>query len=365
MKIKGRPVWLEINLENIYQNLVEIRKIAKGKKIISVVKDDAYGHSAKKVIKKIDSLSDFYGVACLKEALDIKDITSKPIIVFGGIFHVNEIPYFNKRIMPVVYDFDGLNMIKKSAMNFDINIEIDTGMTRTGFLPEEVDELITKLKENPQIRVQGLMSHFSSADSDCKYTERQKKIFQSVVEKFISNNIKPDIIHIANSAGIFYEDNDLTNAVRPGIFLYGGYPNNKFKEKIKVTPAMTFKTRIISLKKISAGTSISYGRTYITERDSLIAILPVGYGDGYLRALSNKGIVYIKNKGVAKICGRVCMDMAMVDVTDIKDVKIGDEVILWGGDRDEVHPDNIAKLAGTISYELFCIVAKRVKRIFI
>lgn len=237
-------------------------------------------------------------------------------------------------------------------------------MTRTGFLPEDIGRVINFLKSNPQVRIQGIMSHFSSADCNENFTNEQNEIFKKTVKKFIDSGIKPEIIHIANSAGIFYKKNQLINAVRPGIMLYGGYPDKKFREKINLIPAMTFKTKIISLKKVPAGVTISYGGTYETKRESLIATLSVGYGDGYLRSLSNKGVVYVKNKGVAKVCGRVCMDMIMIDVTDLKDPKKGDEVILWGGDNADVHPDNIAELAGTISYELFCIVTKRVKRIF-
>ncbi len=363
MKILGRPIWAEIDLATIYNNLAEIRKVAKDKKIISVVKDDAYGHSAKKVICKIDGLSDFFGVSSVKEALDLRELTSKPFLVFGGIFD-GDMKYVDGQIIPVVYDFDVLNKLKRLKDEVLINIEIETGMVRTGFNVSEADRLIKFLKEAPNIKVQGIMTHFSSADCDENFTIKQVEIFKEAVKKFLNSGIKPEIIHIANSAGIFYNFDEFINAVRPGILLYGGYPDEKFRKMIDVKPAMTFKTKIISLKKVPKDTKISYGGTFKTDRESLIATLAVGYGDGYLRALSNKGIVYIKDKGIAKVCGRVCMDMIMIDVTDIKDVTIGDEVVLWGGVREEVHPDNIAKLAGTISYELFCLVSKKVKRIY-
>ncbi|MCX7990860.1 MAG: alanine racemase [Proteobacteria bacterium] len=356
-------MWIEIDLSAIYNNLLEIKRLAGNRRIISVVKDDAYGHTAKEVVKKIDKVTDFFGVASVSEARQLKELTNKSFIVFGGVFD-GEFKYLDRQIIPVVYDFESLERLKNFGKGVLINIEIDTGMTRTGFLPDEISRLIDFLKKAKNIKVQGVMSHFASADCNKSFTNFQYRVFKNAVKKFINSGINPEIVHIANSAGIFYKNNDLINAVRPGIMLYGGYPNRDLRKKIKLIPAMTFKTKIISVKKVSAGTYISYGGTYRTEKDSIIATLSVGYGDGYLRSLSNKGLVYVKDRGIARVCGRVCMDMLMIDVTDLKGVKKGDEVVLWGGDIEEVHPDNIAELAGTISYELFCIVTKRVKRFF-
>ncbi len=363
MKITGRPVWKEIYLDHIKNNLTEIRKFAKDKKIISVIKDDAYGHGAFQVLKKIEHLSDFFGCACVKEALLLKKLTNKKFIIFGGFFE-KEIKYLDDQIIPVVYDFDQLKSLIDSGGRYRINLEFDSGMGRTGFMPSDTENVINLIKRNKNIGLFGLMSHFAAADSDRSFTRMQIDRFSLIINQFLKNGLKPEIIHIANSAGIFYKTPISINAVRPGIMLYGGYPAERLRLKIKLTPAMSFKTRIISLKEVPANTPISYGCTYHTRRKSIIATLSVGYGDGYFRCLSNKGLVYIKGKGIAKVIGRVCMDMTMVDVTNIRDVKKGDDVVLWGFENPDVHPDKIAELAGTISYELFCAVAKRVKRVF-
>ncbi len=364
MKIKGRPVWKEVHLNHIRENLLQIRKIALNKRIISVIKDDAYGHGAAQVLKEIEPFSDFFGCACVKEALSLKKLTNKKFIIFGGLFD-DEIRNLDNQVIPVVYDPEQLSKLISSGGSYNINLEFDTGMTRTGIPISETDGIISLLKRNKKIKLFGLMSHFAAADSDSSFTITQINIFGQIVNKFLSNGLKPEIIHIANSAGIFYETPSFVNAVRPGIMLYGGYPSNHLTSKIRLTPAMSFKTRIISLKEVAENTPVSYGCTFKTQRKSVIATLSVGYGDGYFRCLSNKGEVYIKDKGIAKVAGRVCMDMMMIDVTDIKDVKKGDEVVLWGFEHPKIHPDRIAKLANTISYELFCSVSKRVKRFFI
>lgn len=363
MHVKGRPVYAIIDLSAAVENVNAIRSIAKSKKIIAVVKDDAYGHGASHIVKAIDNFVDIYGVACVKEALQLKKFTKKPFIVFGSFFN-DELEYFDKDIMPVIYDIDGIERISKKRKIFFIHLEFDTGMGRTGFMPEELDNIILKLKKAPHIKVNGVMTHLASAEKDENYTMLQIKSFKKILKKLNSSQIHFEHVHIANSAGMFYKVDGEINAVRPGIMIYGGYPSISYRKRINLKPVMTFLSQVIYLKKVKKGTSISYGCNFVTKRDSIIATLAVGYGDGYPRHLANKGKVYVVGKGVAPVVGNVCMDMIMIDVTDLNNVKKGDEVVLWGIGHDDVHPDKVAEVAGTISYELFCRLSKRVKKIY-
>lgn len=363
MMIRGRPLCAIINLHRLYKNFSNIKAQAGKKRVIAVVKDDAYGHGAVRVVKKIDAQSDYFGVACIKEAALLSRHTAKPFIVFGGVF-AGEARHITDRIIPVIYDFDGLQNLKNLGIKCSIEIELDTGMGRTGFQPHEIERLMSSLKSAKNIRLHGIMTHFSSSDCDRRFTEKQSALFDSIVKLFYEKGFEPELIHIANSAGLFYNAGKHINAVRPGIMLYGGYPSEGLRNKIALEPVMDFRTKVIAVKRVKKGTPVSYGRTYITERESAIATLAAGYGDGYPRILSNRGVVYVENKGTARIAGRVCMDMIMSDVTDLPEVKKGDDVVLWGEGDAEVHPDKVAALAETISYELFCGVSGRAKKIY-
>lgn len=352
-----------IDLKALESNIKEIKRIAGDKKIISVIKDNAYGHGAIKVIEKIDDYSTIYGVANVKEALYLKKYTDKPFIILGGFFPA-EIKYFSDRLMPVVFDIDSLNILSRADKKICIHLEFDTGMGRTGFSIEEVDNIVKILKGAKKIKLMGVMAHLACAESDEKYTKKQINNFYDIIEKIKKCGINFQDAHIANSAGMFYKLDGVVNAVRPGIMIYGSYPSSKYRNLIELKPVMTLKSHIIYLKSVNKGTPISYGCTFKTQKKSLIATVAAGYGDGYPRNLSNRGIVYVENKGPAPVVGTVCMDMFMIDVTDLPDVQKGDSVVLWGQGHDEVHPDLVANRAETISYELFCHLSERVKRVY-
>lgn len=363
MAFNGRTVVAEVDLNALVSNITEIKSVVPDKKIIAVVKDNAYGHGAKEVVKKIDLFCDYYGVASVGEAWCLRNSTKKSFFVFGGVFN-DDMKHIIKRIIPTIYDFRMLEFITKLGRVVNVNIEVDTGMGRTGFQSGEIESLIKQLCSSKNVKVYGLMTHFASSDADKSFTIEQIERFYKIYEKFKNSGIKPEIVHVANSAGIFYKTKPFVNAVRPGIMLYGSYPAERLKKRLALKPVMTFKSQIVSLKKVPRGTPISYGCTFITKRESLIATVACGYGDGYPRSLSNKGIVYIEGKGLAPVAGRVCMDMLMIDVTEIPNVSVGDTVVLWGIGDEKVHPDNIAKLADTISYELFCRVCEKIKRVY-
>ncbi|MCX7769747.1 MAG: alanine racemase [Proteobacteria bacterium] len=352
-----------IDLKALENNINEIKRIAGKRKIISIIKDNAYGHGALKTIEIIDNFSDLYGVANIKEALRLRRYTDKPFLILGGFFP-NEVKHFDNNLMPVVYDLESLNMLSKTEKPLNIHLEFDTGMGRTGFSFDEIYSIEKILKTSKKLKIKGVMAHLACAESDETYTKKQINRFYSIIEKLKKSGINFDDAHISNSAGMFYELDDVINAVRPGIMIYGSYPSSKYKKLINLKPVMTFKGQIIYIKSVEKNTPISYGCTFKTTKKSLIATVSAGYGDGYPRNLSNKGLVYIEGKGLAPVVGTVCMDMFMIDITNIPNVNRGDSVVLWGEGHEEVHPDRVAKRADTISYELFCHLSERVKKVY-
>ena len=248
---------------------------------------------------------------------------------------------------------------KESGLKAKIHIEIESGMGRTGVQEKELDSFINKIKKMKNILVEGIYTHFAESDTNVEYTKSQIKIFNKGVEKIKENFNSIKYIHCANSGAILNIDNYPGNLVRPGIMLYGYCPCLELKNKIKLKPICTLKTKISFIKEVEKGASIGYGRTYITQRKTKIANIPIGYADGIKRALSNKGNVVI-NKQKVPIVGTICMDSFMIDVTNLKDVKVGDDVYIW--DNKTITVDEIAKQCETINYEILSTISNRVIR---
>jgi alanine racemase len=257
------------------------------------------------------------------------------------------------------------NYAKRRNKTALVHIKIDTGMGRLGVWHRQAVSFVKKISKFKGLKIEGIYTHFPCADTDRVFTNQQIKNFNSLIQKLKQNNIQIPLCHAANSIAVIdYKDCHL-NLVRPGLMLYGIYPKEELKSKIKLKPVLTFKTKIIYLKKTPAGRSISYGRTHITRKPATIATLAVGYSDGYLRNLSNKSEVLIKGKR-CKLVGRVCMDQTMVDLGNLKGVRTGDTVVLVGRQgKNRISLEELASLAGTISYELACSIGKNsAKRIF-
>ncbi len=380
-----RPTCAEIDIKALVHNLNEAKRLAGSKsQLLAVVKADAYGHGAVKVSEAlVRNDVQYLGTALVEEGIELRDAGIKiPIIVLGGVFE-SQIPKIAEySLTPVVYQEGFLKAIAKEAENknkqINIHIKIDTGMGRIGVLPDEAVDFVKKAASQKNIKVEGIMTHFADADlSDKAYAEKQMAEFNSIVKRLNKEGIKIPYQHIANSAALVDFENDKFNMARPGIMLYGYAPfstpplippllrGGTGGVGLNLIPVMSLKTRILHLKKVSAGTYISYGRTFAAKRESIIATLPVGYADGYSRGLSNKGSVIVKGKK-APIAGRVCMDMTMIDVTDIIDVEINDEAVLMGSQGGEaITADDIARLTNTISYEVLCSIGKRVPRVYI
>jgi len=296
-----------------------------------------------------------------------------PIIILGGFFK-GQCKYADEYdLIPVIYNLASAKELsrcaRKSNNRIKIHVKIDTGMGRLGILPSETKVFFQHLVRLNNLEIEGVLSHLADNNQEnntgLEFTQRQAMLFKQQIEELHKIGIHPHYKHLANSAAIIDKGPELFNLVRPGIMLYGAYPAKKFKQVIDLKPVMNLKTKIISLKKVSRGTSISYGRTFRCKNESLIAVLPIGYADGYSRFLSNKGEVVIRGKK-APVVGVVCMDMVMVNVTEIPGVSLGDDVILMGSQGSEnITSEEIAEKIGTISYEVLCGMGSRVPRIYI
>lgn len=369
-----RPVWAEIDLDKLAHNMREIRKASQSKGIIAVVKADAYGHGAVDVAPVLlENGADRLAVAVISEAVELRRSgIDAPIMILGFTPPnlIDTLLKYNIEQTVINYEFakELSNMARKKNKIAKIHIGIDTGMGRIGFLPNETSlKEISKINQLPNIEIEGLFSHFSSADESCKqYTLKQLICYEEFYKMLIENDVKINNRHIGNSAAIIDLPKTHFDYVRPGIIQYGYYPSKEvLKGKLNLKPVMSVKSNIVHIKTLKAGEHISYGRRFTTERESIIATLPVGYADGYTRLLFGKGKVIINGK-FAPIVGTICMDQCMIDITDIEGVKIGNEVILLGEDNqgNKFNADDIAESLGTINYEVICAINKRVPRVY-
>lgn len=371
-----RPTWAEINLDNLRHNIMEIKRItSSATRLCAIVKADGYGHGAVEVAREALACGVSYlGVAFLDEAVELREngITS-PILILGftpeNLF--DRILEYN--ITQTVYNFNSAVTLSEYALKRNkkakVHIKIDTGMSRIGFCPETCTTAeFKKLILLQGLEIEGIFTHFARADErDRSCTNGQFHIFTEVVNAIEESGYKIPIKHVANSAGILQYPETYLDMVRPGIILYGLYPSGEVtKNLISLKPVMSLKTRVSNVKVLPKGRAISYGGTFITQRQSVVATLPVGYADGYSRLLSSKAHVLIKGQR-APVVGRICMDQCMVDVTDVRgSVSIGDEAVLIGDDGNHrISAEEIAKLTGTINYEVVCGISKRVPRVYI
>lgn len=369
-----RPAFAEINLDNLAYNVKNIKKLSGKSEMIGVVKADAYGHgaidAAKTIIKNgVKRLA----VAVITEAVELRKAGIKvPIMILGYTplnFAQDIIDY---DIQPTVFSYDYASKLSSIAVNQNkkvrIHIALDTGMGRIGFLPcDDSVNAVYEISKLPNIDIEGLFSHFSTADeSDKEYSMQQFKKYQWFSDELNKKGVSIKIRDLSNSAAITDLPETHFDAVRPGIILYGYYPSKEVKmDKLPLKHVMTLKANIVHIKKLKKGEYISYGRKFKCERDSIIATLPIGYADGYTRRLGKDAKVII-NDSFAPVVGRICMDQCMVDITDIDNVKVGDEVILMGkSEHCSMDAEDIANILGTISYEVLCMISKRIPRIYI
>lgn len=369
-----RPVWAEIDLDKAAYNMKNIKKIVGDKEVIAVVKADCYGHGADDLAPVfLENGASRLAVAILTEGIELrkKNITA-PIMILGYTPLELSEELINNDIEQTVYDLEYAKKLSSLAEKFGkkakIHIALDTGMGRIGFIPNEKSiEDVVEIASLKGIEIIGIFTHFSTADEyDKTYTNEQFKKIKDFIAELEKRNINIPLKHVSNSGAIMDMPETYLDAVRAGIILYGYYPSNEVnKEKLDIKPILTLKTTISHVKEVEEGTSISYGRTFITKKKSKIATIPIGYADGYSRLLSGKAKVIINGK-FAPVVGRICMDQCMIDVTDIGEVKVGDEVILLGEEGNlKFNADDFAEIMGTINYEITCMLKQRIPRVYI
>ncbi len=363
-----------INLKNIRDNIINLKKCVPPKtKVMLVVKADGYGHGAEEIVKYADGLADAYGVAIIDEAVTLREKgIDKMILVLSYTPKEYLGVAVEYGISQAVTDRETAEYMSDAAVRLNmkakIHIKLDTGMGRLGFSCDDngIKE-IEKISKLPNIELEGCFTHFSKADEkDITYTKKQFEKYMYMIDRLSEKGITFKIKHVCNSAATIQYPEAALDMVRLGIAIYGLYPSEDVgRDMIELEPAMEIVSQISYVKKVPAGSLISYGGTYETKRDSIIATVPVGYADGYPRALSNIGRVLVNGRPVP-IAGRICMDQFMIDVTDMPDVKKGDKVILLGkSGNEEISAEELSAPANSFNYEFVCGVGKRVPRKYI
>lgn len=367
-----RPTMAHVDLSALAFNFNQIRRlVGPSVKLMVVVKGNAYGHGMARVSKALAELGvDYLGVATLDEALILrKKRIAKPILVLGSMLPSEVEAALKNNITFTLAGYELLKAASEKAKNLrlkaKVHIKIDTGMGRLGLWHEdEAIAFIDKAASSEFIDIEGIYTHFSSAARDKLYTSYQADAFNKIIGQALNMGLKIPFRHAANSIATVNFKKSHLNLVRPGLIIYGMYPKRGFKRLVNLRPALSLKTKITYLKKVPPGRSISYGRTYVTQAHTKIATLPIGYADGYGRILSNKAEVLVRGER-APVVGKVTMDQTMINVGHIKNVKVGDEVVLIGKQGgNEITTERLARLAGTIPYEIVCSITDRVPRIY-
>lgn len=367
----NRPTRVEIDVVALRHNFKEVqRTVGEGCEILAVVKADAYGHGVKHVAPVLAAEgASLFGVALVEEGIELRQLgIEQPILILGGFFPGQESAILEHRLTPVLYELNCARRLDAAARDagrsVDYHLKMDTGMGRLGFRVDRLDEILPVLKNLKCLNMSGLMSHLAVADEPQRpLTSVQCDAFAALMERVEAAGFRPDYKHISNSAGIYSRAQNGCNLVRPGISLYGGLTGGPYARPFCQQPVMRFVSQIAQLKDVPAGEGVSYGHRFVTAKPSRLAALPVGYADGYNRLLTNRGEVLIAGRR-APVVGTVCMDWILIDVTSFPDVQVGDKVTLLGRDGDDViTAEEWADKVGTITYEVFCNISKRVPRL--
>jgi len=372
-----RPTWAEIDLNNLAANFKKVReRVSPAARVMAIIKANAYGHGAVECARRLASEgADWFGVALPEEGIELRESgISQPVLCLGGYWPGQAALCVQHRLTPVVYRVDMIAALNRAAANagvvVDVHVKVDTGMGRLGVRFDQLSEFVAALEPFRNVRIDGLMSHLAAADdAACQpLTRDQIQRFDDAVGLFRDHGYRPTHLHLANSAGIFGHRESWGNMVRPGGVLYGLWrdvlpPSTSDAELL---PVMSLYSRISLLKWVPPGETIGYGCTFEASRKSLIATLPIGYHDGYMRGLSNRADVIVRGT-YAPVVGRVSMDLTLIDVTNVPGVEIDDQVMLLGSQNPElkVTAEDLARISGTLSYEVTCGVSERVPRVYI
>ena len=378
-KVPRRPTWAEIDLNRLAANFNQIKKrVSSTARILAVVKADAYGHGAVECARRLAAEgADWFGVALPEEAIALRNAgITQPMLCLAGFWPGQAAACMQHKLTTVVYRVDMLEALNQAAAQAgaiaDVHVKVDTGMGRLGVRLDQLSDFVRAFDQFPNVRLDGLMTHFAAADdASCQpLTLDQIRRFDDAVAMFREHGYRPTHLHLANSAGIYGQRESWGNLVRPGGVLYG-LSRDVLPSKIRdpgLGPVMSLYSRIILLKWIPPGETIGYGCTFEASRRSLIATLPIGYHDGYMRGLSNRAHVIVRGT-YAPVVGRISMDLTLIDVTDVAGVELYDQVTLLGSDRRNtelsIRAEELARISGTISYEVTCGISERVPRSYI
>lgn len=367
-----RPTVIEIDLAALRRNYHALREAAGSADMMVVVKADAYGHGAVPIARTLAAEGcAHFGVATISEAGELRDAGVRTrIYLLGGFFPEQAREILALDVTPFIFDVSIVAPLNAAALelgrqNVAVHLKIDTGATRLGVMPSELARAIEELRAATALKLEGACTLFANAgDPTSVVTDSQLRVFNDALATLATAGMRPEVVHAANSAALVLRPDSHFNLVRPGLATYGLPPVLAVREKVDLTPVMTFKTRLMQTKRVPAGTGVGYGHTFVTQRETVIGILPVGYADGYRRGLQNGCEVLIGGRR-APVVAAVSMDLTEIDLTDLPGVKVGDEVILWGRSGDDtISVNDAARIAQTISYEMLCTVGRRVSRVY-
>jgi len=374
-----RPTWAEIDLNNLAANFNQIKqRVSPTARVMAVVKANAYGHGAVECARRLAREgADWFGVALPEEGIQLRDSgITQPILCLAGFWPGQAAACIRHGLTPVVYRLEMIEALNQAAANAgvvaDVHVKVDTGMGRLGVRFDQLSEFVAVLERFRNVRIDGVMTHLAAADdASCQpLTHDQIQRFDEAVTVFRDHGYRPTQLHLANSAGLFGHRESWGNLVRPGGVLYGLWRDvlPLTTSKPGLLPVMSLHSRICLLKWVPPGETIGYGCTFEASRRSRIATLPVGYHDGYMRGLSNRGHVIVRGM-FAPVVGRVSMDLTLIDVTDVEGVEVDDQVTLLGWNREnaelKIAAEDLARIAGTLSYEVTCGIADRVPRVYL
>lgn len=369
-QIHGKS-WLEINLAALASNFNKIsRLLPPHTHILAVVKANGYGHGARETAHTLAGTGcSFFGVARPEEGAALRTVNLRgKILVLSHLDPPDVALLIRHRLTPVIYRADIARslyreVVRRGISSFPIHVKIDSGMGRLGLLPSEVPPFLQELRRFPNLRIEGIMTHLSDS-LDREYTNVQRTRFEKAARLFLDAGYRPTYTHSSNSGAILMRNTGNDNMVRPGLALFGACPEKRLQAKRRLVPVLTWKTRIIHVKKIPSGFRIGYGNGYVNRRPRLIATLPLGYADGYSRNLSNRASVLVRGRR-SSVLGTVCMDLTTIDVSHIPRVRPGDEVTLLGAQgRERITVEELAERAGTIPYEIFTSISAATPRVY-
>ena len=390
----GRPVWAEISLSALEFNLRSIRafvnppdeKRKTPRKILAIVKGNAYGHGGPQVAKALEKAgAEWFGVTCTAEAIEVRDAgMRRPVLVLTGFWPGEEKRLLEYKLTPAITQCEQLVLLEREAArrrakreSVAFHLKVDSGMNRLGIATTDVECFARQLSKCPHLRLDGVFTHFASSEvfSPAPHggqTRQQEQRFYEAVERLRALGIDPGLVHLANSAAIVTRRETWADMVRPGALLYGYHPGydpaerrEEIEARLPLKPVMSLRTRIINLRNVAAGEGVGYNARFVAKRPSRIAVLAAGYGDGLHRSLGNRGSVLVRGQ-LAPIVGIISMDVTMIDVTDIPGAALGDVATIYGTDGEHTHPAHlVARSIGTVTSDLLCAVSQRVHRIYI